>query len=353
MNACPNAGPAAADAAAPATAAVVVPVYNDGSGLQRCLAALAASSFRTFSVVVVDDGSTEDIRSVVDAFGYRYLRIEGPGGPARARNHGVRSCEADTIVFVDADVCVHVGTLQRLVQTLERDTGTAAVIGTYDDRPAAPGLFSQYRNLLHRYMHCRSAGEIPTFWCGCGAIRREVFLAYGGFDEQRYKRPAIEDIELGTRMTADGCRILLDPSIQCTHLKRWSLLSTLANDVLRRGAPWVALMLRSGRPAHTLNVDHAQRLSVALVFVTVLLAVAGARHVACLAGAVITAGGVVVLNRDFYCYLRRCRGGAFLAGAMPFHWLYFLCCGLSLGIGILQHVHDCIWHASRSNQTSH
>ncbi len=352
MSACPDTGPAATAATTDATVAVVVPVYNDRCGLQCCLAALTASSFQTFSVVVVDDGSTEDIRSVVDAFGYRYLRLEGPGGPARARNHGVRSCDADTIVFVDADVCVHVDTLQRLVDALEGNAGTAAVIGTYDDRPEAPGLFSQYRNLLHRYTHCHSAGDIPTFWCGCGAIRREVFLAYGGLDEERYKRPAIEDIELGMRMTAGGCRILLDPSIECTHLKRWSLLSTLANDVLRRGAPWVVLMLRSGSMTHTLNVEHTQRLSVALMFLTVLLGAAGAWHVAFLAGAVITAGGVVILNRDFYRYLRQCRGRAFVMGAMPLHGLYFLCCGLSVGIGVIQHVYERM-HTSSACQTSH
>ena len=338
MSACPQTGPAATAAAPAATVDVVVPVYNDRCGLQRCLAALAASSFQAFSVVVVDDGSTEDIRSVVDAFGHRYLRIEGPCGPACARNHGVGCCEGDIIAFVDADVCVHVDTLQRLVETLESNADTAAVIGTYDDRPEAPGLFSQYRNLLHRYTHCQSAGEIPTFWCGCGAIRREVFLAYGGLDEQRYKRPAIEDIELGMRMTADGCRIVLDPAIECSHLKHWPFLATLANDVLRRGAPWVVLMLRSGSMPHTLNVEHTQRLSVALVFLAVLFGVAGAWHVAFLAGAVIAAGGVVILNRDFYRFLRQCRGRAFVMGAIPLHGLYFLCCGLSVGIGVIQHV---------------
>ncbi len=338
MSACPDTGPAATAAAPDATVAVVVPVYNDRSGLQRCLAALAASSFQAFSVVVVDDGSTEDIQSVVDASDCRYLRIEGPGGPARARNHGVRCCEGDIIVFVDADVCVHVDTLQRLVETLESSATTAAVVGTYDDRPEAPGLFSQYRNLLHRYTHCHSAGEIPTFWCGCGAIRRELFLAYGGFDEERYKRPAIEDIELGMRMTAGGCRILLDPAIECTHLKHWPFLGTLANDVLRRGAPWVVLMLRSGSMTTTLNVDHAQRLSVALALLTVLFGAAGVWHVAFLAGAVLSAGGVLILNRDFYRYLRQCRGRAFAMGAMPLHGLYFLCCGLSVGIGVIQHV---------------
>ncbi len=341
MSACPDTGPAETAAAADPTVDVVVPVYNDRSGLERCLAALAASSLKAFSVVVVHDGSTEDIRPVVAAFGYRTLRLEKRGGPARARNHGVGSCEGDIIVFVDADVCVHADTLQRLVETLQGRPDTAAVVGTYDDRPEAPGLFSQYRNLLHRYTHCQSAGEIPTFWCGCGAIRREVFLAYGGLDEQRFTRPAIEDIELGMRMAADGRRILLDPSIECTHLKRWPFWSTLANDVLRRGVPWVVLMLRDGSMADTLNVARAQRLSVVLAFLTLLFMVAAAVwHVAFLAGAVIAAGAVVMLNRDFYRTLRQCRGRAFAMGAMPLHGLYFLCCGLAVCIGVIQYVTD-------------
>ena len=45
-------------------------------------------------------------------------------------------------------------------------------------------------------------------------MRREVFIEYGGFDEQRYRRPAIEDIELGTWIAADGGKIMLDPNIR-------------------------------------------------------------------------------------------------------------------------------------------
>ncbi len=253
------------------------------------------------------------------------------------KNGAVLPARAIT-AFVDADVCVHVDTVQRLVEVLQRQPDTAAVVGTYDDRPEAPGLFSQYRNLLHRYTHCQSAGAIPTFWCGCGAIRRDVFLAYGGLDEARFKRPAIEDIELGMRMTADGCRIVLDPSIACTHLKRWPLWGTLVNDVLRRGAPWVVLMPRGGTVANTLNLDRTQRLSVALACLVPLFLVAGIRHAAFLAGAVILAASVAWLNRGFYRFLRHCRGPAFVMGAMPLHGLYFLCCGLSVGVGLIQYL---------------
>ena len=86
-------------------------MYNAGSDLQQCLAALAESQYNDFGVLVVDDGSTEPVKPLVSAYGFRYLRIDGPGGPARARNYGVMCTSSPYVVFIDADVCVHPHTL--------------------------------------------------------------------------------------------------------------------------------------------------------------------------------------------------------------------------------------------------
>ena len=58
-------------------------------------------------------------------------------------------------------------------------------------------MVSQYRNLLHHFVHQHGHAEASTFWAGCGAIRRAAFDAVGGFDAARFPRPSIEDIELG------------------------------------------------------------------------------------------------------------------------------------------------------------
>src|SRR5262249_60829379 len=68
------------------TLSVVVPVYNSSAWLKQCLAALARSQYDDFEALVVDDGSDEQIEPLVSSFGFKYLRIDGPGGPARARN---------------------------------------------------------------------------------------------------------------------------------------------------------------------------------------------------------------------------------------------------------------------------
>ena len=319
---------------------VIVPVYNSRAELEQCLAALTKSRYDDFEVLVVDDGSTVPIEPLAEEYGFGYLRIDGPGGPARARNRGVEKARGRYVVFIDADVSVHTDTLALFADAFARDPvpeRVDAVVGSYDDAPACPGFLSQYKNLFHHYVHQQSRGEIQTFWSGCGAMKRDLFLAFGGFDEKRYRRPAIEDIELGARMSAAGRRIVLDGRIRAKHLKRWTLVNLLKTDILDRGIPWTRLMLRAGEMASTLNVTPVQRLSVALTYLALFaLLVAGFWPMA-LAGTVASAVTITILNLDFYRFLSRHRGFRFTLRAMPMHWLYFLYCGFSAVCGALLH----------------
>ncbi len=316
---------------------VIVPVYNSRDALEKCLAALTESEYEDFTVQVVDDGSTESVEPIVRKYGFSYLRIGGPGGPGRARNRGVALVEAEVVVFVDADVCVHPGTLRHIAERFRSDPSIAAVVGTYDDRPGHAGFLSQYKNLFHHYVHQSCDGDISTFWAGCGAMRRDVFLKFGGFDEVRYRRPAIEDIELGTWISASGHRIVLDRRVRCTHLKRWTLRSLIKTDVFDRGIPWTRLMLRAGAVPQTLNVKRGQRISVVLVYLT-LLSLAAAPWFPWLgAAAAVLAAIVTLLNQDFYRYFAARRGWWFTLRTIPLHWLYFWYCGVCVVAGTLLH----------------
>lgn len=314
-------------------ATVIVPVYNAGRDLEHCLEALARSTYMHFDVLVVDDGSTESIKPLVDRFGYRYLRIDGPGGPARARNRGVQQTESEFVIFIDADVCVHPDTIERVMQNFAEDQDLTAVIGTYDDAPADPGFLSQYRNMFHHYTHCQSAGQVTTFWSGCGAMRRDVFIRYGGFDEQRYRRPAIEDIELGTWVAANGGRIVLDQTIQCKHLKRWSFSNMVKTDVCQRGIPWIDLMLRSRKAVKILNVTGSQRLSVGLVFAACALVVLSIWWPWALIGTAAAIIAVTLVNIELYRFFATRRSLWFAIKSLLLHWLYFGCCGVSVIAG--------------------
>ena len=60
-------------------------------------------------------------------------------------------------------------------------------------------FLSQYKNLLHHFVHQGSSSDATTFWAGCAAVDRKVFVDIGGFDAARYDQPSIEDIEMGYR----------------------------------------------------------------------------------------------------------------------------------------------------------
>jgi glycosyltransferase involved in cell wall biosynthesis len=319
---------------------VVIPVRNGGRDFERCLRRLHDSSFTDFELVVVDDGSTDESAALAESFGARVLRHEAPAGPAAARNAGAEAASAPIVFFLDADVMLHADALAIAVARFADQPGLAALFGSYDDRPAAPGLVSRYRNLLHHYVHQQGefvagARAVHTFWTGCGAIRREVFLDLGGFDPHLFRRPAIEDIELGYRITRAGLRIELVRDLQATHLKRWTLAKVLRTDVFQRGVPWMLLIRRSRIDDADLNVSRSQRICVAATGLGGLALLLAPWEPRLLAAALACFATILVVNRDFYRFLARRQGPAFAAASIPLHVLYYCCCGVSVAIALV------------------
>jgi glycosyltransferase involved in cell wall biosynthesis len=254
------------------------------------------------------------------------------GRPSQARNRAATAARADLLLFVDADVVVHRDAVARIRRAFARDPGLAAVFGSYDDEPAEPGLVSRFRNLLHHHVHQSAAGPVDSFWTGLGAVRRDRFVAIGGFNEGR-RLISVEDVELGMDLAAQGGRILLDPAILGTHLKRWTVRDMVRTDFARRGVPWVELLLRRRTIPTTLNLGWGHRASASAVLVAV--GAAAARH----PRATLAAGGVLLaLNARFYALLLR-RGGPRLAAAgIPLHALHLLTGAAALPAGLAAHL---------------
>ena len=321
---------------------VIMPVLNGMELLPRSIGALEASDLdpQAWSLLVVDDGSTDGTADWVRARGHQVVATEGgPLGPGAARNVGARHASGDVLAFVDADVCAHPDALRRFAELFDTQPDVGAAFGAYDTRPTAPGFISQYRNLYHRYVHLRGAGDAETFWAGCGAVRRDVFAEVGGFDIERFPRPQIEDIELGYRIRDAGWRIVLDPRIQGTHMKRWTLSGMLRTDLFDRGVPWMRLLLAEPRP-NSLNVGIADRLRVAGVGLACLLIVAALvlwNGVAALT-ALAVLGAVTVSNPPLFRWYARERGFLFALGVVPFHILFHFVSGCSVALAILGHV---------------
>jgi glycosyltransferase involved in cell wall biosynthesis len=317
---------------------VIVPVRNGGKCLGRCLEGLSRSEYRQFEVIVVDDCSTDNTRQIAERYGARCIRTPRTLGPGGARNLGAQHAGGEALVFVDADVVVPPEGLRLMAEDFRSDPELAAVFGSYDEAPTWPTFISQYKNLMHRYVHQASSESAATFWAGFGAVRKKVFDEFGGFDAGMYKVPSIEDIALGLELARAGRRIRLDKRLAVKHLKRWTVGNLLRADILHRAVPWTKLILSTRQLPRDLNLTYASRVSSLLVG---LLAV-GCVLLPFSLGGVLRIGPVPLLgamafisllllwlNWDVYRFFGRKLGWWFAARAVLAHWAYYLYSGVT------------------------
>lgn len=303
---------------------VIVPVYNGEKFLRRCLEALTAPSRLAYEVIVVDDCSTDKSAEISQQLGATVLHMPRQSGPAGARNHGAQKARGEILFFVDADVVVQSDSLERVADDFVKNPDIAAVFGSYDDEPAEQNFISQYKNLFHHFVHQQSSSDAVTFWAGCGAVRRDVFLAVGGYNPERYPRPAIEDIELGYRMRALGHRILLDKQLQAKHLKKWELRSLLHADIFCRAVPWSMLILESKGMVNDLNLQTRDRISAVLAGLSVAIIPFSILKPQLLFLVLILLAIIPLLNHKLYRFFVHRRGLEFAIRAFPLHLLYYL-----------------------------
>lgn len=243
----------------PRVVEAVVPVRDGAETLRATLVALTAAGL---PVVVVDDGSTDPRAQAAVAadVGARFVARPHSGGPAAARNTGVRALgepDADVdidvpdgeriVVFVDAD-CVPQGdwldtllapfadpqvgaVAPRIVGSATTSTGW---VGGYQaersaaDRGDLPGLV-------------RPGGRVPLVPTATLLVRASAFAAVGGFDEAM---TGGEDVDLVWRLVAAGWDVRFEPSVRVTH----------ENPV--RVTDWVRKRFSYGRSAADLAVRH-------------------------------------------------------------------------------------------------
>lgn len=306
------------------TLSVIVPIYNSAATIEACLRALTTATGPTGEIIVVDDGSTDGgLRGLPDDLIGCITEVTSAVNIGRgpARNLGADKACGDVLVFVDSDVAVHPDALSKLRSAFANDPGLMAAIGSYDDRPAAPGLVSQYRNLLHHHTHHTRGPTATHFWTGLGAVRRHLFETLGGLDDTTWARN-MEDVEFGHRIVDGGHTIAVMPDVEGTHHKALTVASMARIDLCDRAIPWSTLMLRQGLRTDPFVVSPGRAVAAGATALTALGLVAApfSRKGRILLGAALA--GFVAVNANLFGFFARVRGAGFAVATIPLHLLH-------------------------------
>ncbi|MGZ9005506.1 MAG: glycosyltransferase [Burkholderiales bacterium] len=227
---------------------VIIPAYNDPSGLDACLTALGAQSFpmHRFDAIVVDDGSTPPVANVVERFTGRmqltYIRVPNRG-PAVARNRGARIAKGRYLVFTDHDCVPTPHWLSALHEAFLAHPD--CLLGGPKRNGLPDNVYSTAHQIASNYAERwfqTAPGATGYFTTNNVAIPREAFLRTGGFDEAFSF--GHEDREFGVRWADHGLNSAWIPGVVVVHRHKLTLRSFLRQQ-FRYGAG--AIDFRSSR----------------------------------------------------------------------------------------------------------
>jgi GT2 family glycosyltransferase len=218
---------------------VVVPCYNRANFLPRCLGSLFAQTYprERFEIVLVDDGSTDGTAETARALGAAWaggLRVveQSNGGPARARNAGIRAAGGEIVAFTDSDCVAAPEWLEQLVRTLAADPAAAGVGGPIANG-SSDGWVARFLDTTAFYRHRVRRGAVDYLLTASVAYRRDALVAAGGFSEREGAWG--EDADLSFRVRQAGYRLLLASDGSVTHYGSPESPRALARELYRYG----------------------------------------------------------------------------------------------------------------------
>ncbi len=308
-------------------ASVVIPVYNGGRTLGRCLAAVIAQTIprSQYEIIVVDDGSLDNTLEVASRFPVRVL-AQPHAGPARARNLGVAEAKGEIVLFTDADTEPSPNWIETMLAPFAHRE-IAGAKGTYRTRQrswTARFVQIEYEEKYARMARARSIDVVDTY---SAAYRREVARVDGGFDEALPSTCA-EDVELSFRLVKRGYRLVFNPAAIVYHQHAATLAAYLRRKF--RNGYWRA-RIHVRHPDKLLSDAHTpatQRIQMALAPLLILSGVGAlfGWHAFCVFVSLLASLALSMLPLTLRAWRRDCWIGL----VAPF---FILCRALALSAG--------------------
>ncbi len=206
---------------------IIIPVYNRPEEVDELLSSLTLQSFKSFEVVLVEDGSTKTCRHLVDTYSIHFpihYIFKPNSGPGPSRNQGFAQAKGDYLIVFDSDCIIPPDYLSIVKNALQEHKW---------DAYGGPDKAHQDFTLLQKAMGYTMASFLTTGGIRGGkqhlgsfqprsfnmGLSRKAFEMTGGFRFDRYA----EDIELSIRLKAAGLKVGLIPEAFVYHKRRTNL----------------------------------------------------------------------------------------------------------------------------------
>ena len=200
---------------------VVICSYNGASTIRDCFEALLKLEYRNSEVIVVNDGSNDQTRSIAEAYGFRVISTANHG-LSSARNTGMNAATGDIIAYIDDDAYPDPHWLTYLAASFMSSDYVGVGGPNFPppgDGPTAQCVANAPGGPVHVLLSDREAEHIP----GCNmAFRAEALRAIGGFDPQF--RSAGDDVDVCWRLQERGWHLGFNPAAVVWHHRRDSAL---------------------------------------------------------------------------------------------------------------------------------
>ena len=213
---------------------IIIPVRDRPEDLKECLQSLKNLDYPKdkLEIIVVDDGSKNDISQVITSPDIRVIRQTESKGPAACRNTGAANAGGDILAFLDADCMAGESWLREIIPFFQ--AAAVGAVGGYVDGYYKDGFLDRYEetssslNLGTRLLlegNTESSFYVPT---ANMLVAREVFTAAGGFKDDMHVG---EDVDFCWRMRSLGYILLYVPFGCIAHKHR----NRLGKMLKRRG----------------------------------------------------------------------------------------------------------------------
>ena len=209
---------------------VIVPTFNRNEQLLSCLNDLAKQTVDpgTYEVIVIDDGSTDDTEGSLDILNYpyvlRFYRQEN-SGPAAARNLGVSKAENEIVAFIGDDIQVSPDFVSQHIKShKENPDHNVAVVGhidwpvTYNITPLMKYITGP-SGLQFNFTHIRDKNNagFGRFYTSNISLKKSFLEEEDYLFDTEFAHAALEDIELGYRLSKRGLRIIYNAEAVVYH----------------------------------------------------------------------------------------------------------------------------------------